>query len=194
VLAVRVLGADGEGSDCDIALGLVSAADAGAGVVNLSLGSEGAACGPFLQEAVDYVRDADALLVASSGNGARTGNAENTPANCDGVLAVAATDARDRVATFSTHQPYVDVSAPGVGIMSTYWVASTARPAYAPLSGTSMAAPVVAGLAALLRSRHPSWTADQVAARIEATADDRGAKGRDEFYGTGRINAWRALR
>lgn len=194
VLAIRALDAEGAGSDCDIALGLVSAADAGAKVVNLSLGSEDTLCGIVTQEAVDYARDRDALIVASSGNGAREGNGENTPANCDGVLAVGATDSRDRVASFSTHHPYVDVSAPGVAVMSTYWVANGGRAAYAALTGTSMAAPVVSGLAALLRSKYPSWTADEVAARIEATADDRGVKGRDEFYGTGRVNAARALR
>lgn len=194
VLAVKVLGADGSGSDCDIAYGMVAAADAGAKVQNLSLGSEGVGCGLLTQEAVDYARDAGSLPVVSSGNGALKGNRTSAPANCDGVIAVGATDSRDRIAPFSTHHPYVDVSAPGVGILSTYYVPDTRAHTYASQSGTSMAAPFVSGLAALLMSKNPTWTIDQVEARILATADDRGPKGKDDYFGVGRINAARALR
>jgi serine protease len=195
VLAVKVLGADGTGSDCDIALGLVGAADAGAKVVNMSLGSTGTQCGLVTQRALDYVRDAGALPVVSAGNSgsAKDGNPVTTPANCDGVLVVGATDPGDKIAKFSTHHPYVDVSAPGVGILSTGYEAMTGRHVYIQQSGTSMAAPYVAGLAALLLSRNPSWTADQVADRIVKTSDDRGKRGKDDYFGAGRINAARAI-
>ncbi|HEU0132377.1 MAG TPA: S8 family serine peptidase [Mycobacteriales bacterium] len=193
VLAVKVLAADGAGSDCDIALGMLSAADAGAHVLNLSLGAEGAPCGFVMQQAVDYALGKGGLPVVSAGNGAKKGNKTNTPANCDGVLAVGATDSADRAAVFSTHQPYVGVSAPGVNVLSTYYDPRTGKRSYASLSGTSMAAPFVSGLAALLLSKHPDWTPAQVKDRIMRTADDRGAKGRDPYYGTGRINAARAL-
>ena len=194
VLAVRVLGSDGTGSDCDIALGMVQSADAGAGVLNMSLGTDGARCGTITQAAVDYVREAGAVLIASSGNAAKGGNPESTPANCAGVLAVGATDHRDKVAPFSTHHPYVDVSAPGVGIWSTYWDPEEGVGTYAGLSGTSMAAPHVAGIAALLLAKNPTWTPDQVEARIVGTSDDRGPRGKDAWYGAGRVNAARALR
>jgi subtilisin family serine protease len=193
VLAVKVLNAQGAGSDCDIALGMVSAAQAGARVLNLSLGADGIDCGAVMQEAVDYARNNDALPVVAAGNGAAKGNPSASPANCGGVLAVGATDAWDRVARFSTHQPYVGVSAPGVGILSTYFDPKTNKHEYAKLSGTSMAAPFVAGLAALVRSRHKDWTVDQVITRITSTADDLGARGRDPYYGSGRVNAARAL-
>jgi subtilisin family serine protease len=193
ILAVKVLSAAGSGSDCDIVLGILSATDAGAKVLNMSLGAEGAACGFVTQAAINYARDHKALPVVSAGNGAKKGNKTNTPANCAGVLAVGATDSADRVATFSTHQPYVGVSAPGVNVLSTYFDPKSGKHTYAMESGTSMAAPYVSGLAALLLSKHKDWTPDQVAARITSTADDRGLKGRDAFYGTGRINAARAL-
>ena len=193
VLAVKVLSDSGEGSDCDLALGMLSAADAGAKVLNMSLGSEGIECGLVTQAALDYARDKGALPVVSAGNGARKGNKVNSPANCAGVLAVGATDRNDRIATFSTHHPYVGVSAPGVAIVSTYVSPKTKKSGYAAMSGTSMAAPFVSGLAALLYAKHPTWTPDQVRNRIVSTADDRGLRGKDQYYGAGRINAARAL-
>lgn len=193
ILAVKVLGADGSGSDCDIALGVVSATDAGAKVLNMSLGAEGAPCGAVLGKAVEYARDAGAVPIASSGNSGNKGNPQSTPANCPGVLAVGATDSRDKVAKFSTHHSWVGVSAPGVGIFSTTFDPKTERNSYASWSGTSMAAPFVSGVAALLLARNPSWTPDQVIDRIVATADDRGVNGKDDFYGAGRLNAARAL-
>ncbi len=193
LLAVKVLADDGEGSDCDIALGMVSAADAGAKVLNMSLGSEGVECGFVAQAAVDYVRDKGALPVVSSGNGARKGNKVTSPASCAGVLAVGATDQNDRVAVFSTHHSYVGVSAPGVGIVSTYIDPKTGNRTYASMSGTSMAAPFVSGLAALLMAKNPTWTPDQVMDRIVKTSKDRGLRGKDPYYGAGRIDAARAL-
>jgi subtilisin family serine protease len=194
ILPLKVLAEDGKGSDCDVAYGMVLGADAGAKVLNMSLGSEGASCGLLTQEAVDYARDAGSLPVVSSGNGAEEGNRSASPANCDGVIGVGATDPNDKIAKFSTHHPYVDVSAPGVGVLSTYFDPKTGRHTYASQSGTSMAAPFVSGLAALLMSKNPAWTIDQVEQRIVATADDRGKKGKDDYFGAGRINAARALR
>ncbi|HWL36414.1 MAG TPA: S8 family serine peptidase [Frankiaceae bacterium] len=195
VLAVKVLAANGEGSDCDIALGMVGAADAGARVLNMSLGSTGTRCGLVTQAAIDYARDAGSLPVVSAGNSgsAKDGNPVTTPANCDGVLTVGATDPADKIAKFSTHHPYVDVSAPGVGILSTGYQAMTGRHTYVAMSGTSMAAPYVAGLAALLMSRNPTWTPDQVMDRIVKTSDDRGTRGKDDYFGAGRVNAARAI-
>src|SRR3712207_5541473 len=87
----------------------------------MSLGSTGTECGIVTQAALDYARDAGALPVVSAGNSGspKDGNPITTPANCDGVLTVGATDPNDKIAKFSTHHPYVDVSAPGVGIFST---------------------------------------------------------------------------
>jgi subtilisin family serine protease len=193
VLAVKVLGADGAGTDCDVAYGMVSAVQAGARILNLSLGAEGAACGGVQQAAVDYATKADAVTIVAAGNNAKKGNKDSAPADCAGVLAVGATDARDKVAPFSAHHPYVAISAPGVMVMSTYYDPKAHRHGYAYESGTSMATPFVAGVAALVLAKHPTWTPQQVMDRLTKTADDRGVKGRDQFYGTGRINAARAL-
>lgn len=193
LLPVKVLDESGGGSDCDIAYGMVWAADAGADVLNLSLGSDGVVCGVVTQYAVDYARGAGAVVVASAGNGGADGNPTSSPANCSGVVGVGATDSRDKVASFSTHHPYVDVSAPGVAIVSTAFDPRQQRRYYASFNGTSMSAGFVSGLAALLLARNPSWTPDQVAQRMAATADDRGTRGKDDYYGSGRINAARAL-
>ncbi|HVF03752.1 MAG TPA: S8 family serine peptidase [Frankiaceae bacterium] len=193
LLPVKVLDETGGGSDCDIAYGMVWAADAGADVLNLSLGSDGVRCGIVTQYAVDYARSAGAVVVAAAGNAGANGNPTSSPANCSGVLAVGATDQRDKVASFSTHHAYVDVSAPGVGVVSTAFDPRQGRRYYAAFHGTSMSAAFVSGLAALLLARNPSWTPDQVAARIVATADDRGPRGTDDYFGAGRINAARAL-
>jgi subtilisin family serine protease len=193
LLAVKVLAADGSGTDCDVALGIVSAVQAGARVLNLSLGADGAPCGGVQQAAVDYATRNDAVTVVAAGNNAKQGNKQNAPADCSGVLAVGATDARDKVAPFSAHLSYVAVSAPGVSIESTYYDPKARRHGYARLSGTSMATPFVAGVAALLLSKHPDWTPQKVMDRITTTADDRGIKGRDDYYGAGRVDAARAL-
>jgi hypothetical protein len=110
------------------------------------------------------------------------------PAAYSTVLAVAATDSGDNWADFSEYQPYVGVAAPGVSILSTLRGGG-----YGSLSGTSMATPYVSGLAALLWSFAPSFTADQIKSTIESTADDLGAPGKDDYFGYGRINAGRAL-
>ncbi|MDP9245986.1 MAG: S8 family serine peptidase, partial [Chloroflexota bacterium] len=116
------------------------------------------------------------------------------------VLAVAATDQADGHVAFSNVNGYVDVSAPGVRIWSTTptypTTLSRANPSttvYAAFSGTSQAAPLVAGIAALLLSTQPSLTGQQLADRLRATADDQGAVGVDDVFGMGRVNALRAV-
>jgi subtilisin family serine protease len=192
VLAVKVMDKNGTGSECDIVAGMVYAAQQGAKVENLSLGGRNQGCPLAMQEAIAFARQRGTLIVAAAGNDAKKGNPVNYPGGCAGVLTVGATDSRDRVATFSEHGPQVVVSAPGVHILSTFRT-QEGQHKYAYLDGTSMATPFVAGLAALLFSQHPDWTPDQVFARIVSTTDDLGRKGRDDYYGAGRINAARAL-
>jgi subtilisin family serine protease len=86
----------------------------------------------------------------------------------------------------------VDVSAPAVGIYSAYYdLANTTG--YAYMTGTSMASPFVTGLAGLVLSRKPQLHANQVTALIEQTSFDLGAKGKDLYFGHGRVDAYRAL-
>ncbi|MEX2229388.1 MAG: S8 family serine peptidase, partial [Dehalococcoidia bacterium] len=124
------------------------------------------------------------------------------PAAYPEVLAVAATDSDDSIAFFSTRNSSVDVSAPGRRIVSTTptyatYLSQRATNAtsleYAVFSGTSQAAPFAAGVAALIWSAEPSLTAAQVVERIRTTADDLGSVGYDESFGTGRVNAQKAI-
>jgi len=105
-----------------------------------------------------------------------------------GVIAVGATDDHDQIANFSAQGPHIDVSAPGVNITSTNF-----NNGYIILSGTSMATPHVSGLASLLKGFNTNLANDDIEQIIRLTADDRGAVGFDNAFGTGRINAQRAL-
>jgi type VII secretion-associated serine protease mycosin len=192
VMPVRVMAADGSGADVDIAEGIRWAADHGARVMNMSLG--GYQDGDSIREAVSYAIGKGCLVVAAMGNDASGDPAY--PAANPGVLAVGATSPKDERASFSNSGNWMSVSAPGVGIFSTLPTYETKIPhkkPYGSLSGTSMAAPLVAGLASLVWSKHPDWSAQQVRQRLEQTADDLGAKGKDETFGYGRINALKAL-
>ena len=183
IMPVKVLNSWGSGYLSDVASGIIYAADNGADVINMSLGSSYNS--GTLQSAVDYAYNKGVTIVAASGNG---GNSTmNYPAGCNNVIGVGATDQNDIKASFSTYNSSVDVSAPGVSIASTWYRGSGYS--YALASGTSMATPHVAGLAALLVSEDPSRHPDDIEDLMKLTADDLGSSGRDDYYGAGRINA-----
>lgn len=170
--------------------GIVYAADQGASVINCSWGSHFNS-GPFGQDIIDYaVLNHDALVVAAAGN-ANTSQ-PFYPASFQRVLSVAATDTLDSKTHFSSFGPYVDVAAPGVKILST-WINGT----YIYSGGTSMAAPVVSGAAAIIRSYLPHLDALQTKALIKMTSDPVDALEANLDYagllGYGRLNMHRAL-
>ncbi len=169
-----------------LSLGIYYAAASGAKVINMSLGGNGA-CPADLQAAVDDAYSRGVLLVAAAGNRPDI-QRPPFPANCAHVLGVAATDSYDDLASFSVTGTHVSVAAPGVGIYSTI-----PPNQYNPWNGTSMATPFVAGLAALVYARYPSYTPDQVASAILDNARDLGPSGWDPSYGCGRIDAFQAL-
>lgn len=174
----------GIGAYDDLIRAIIYATDNGAHVINMSLGASSYSRGEEM--AVDYAVARGVVVVAAAGN---TGNQTNHyPAAHPSVIAVAATTADDYLSSFSTRGNFVDVAAPGSSIYSTFRSGG-----YAAMSGTSMAAPHVAGLAALILSRNPGLTQEQVRLLIEATADDLGPTGRDIYFGHGRINAGLAL-
>jgi subtilisin family serine protease len=206
VMGMKVLDCTGVGSLSDVANGLVWAVDQGAKVVNLSLGS------PFdsstLRSAVSYASLRGVLVVSAAGNCGTTGdrctnvNQTEYPAAYPEVISVGATDTDDSVAFFSSRNATVDVSAPGRRIVSTTPTYAThlsrrsTNPAtltYGVFSGTSQASPFVAGLAALILSQEPSLSPAALFERLRSTSDDLGAAGRDDGYGSGRVNAFRAL-
>ncbi len=174
----------GIGTYEDLIRAIVYATDNGAHVINMSLGASSYSRGEEM--AVDYAWSRGVVVVAAAGNTAR--ESYHYPAAHDNVIAVAATTAEDYLASFSTRGDFVDVAAPGYRVFSTFRGGG-----YTFMSGTSMAAPHVAGLAALILSRNPGLSPDQVRTIIEATATDLGPTGRDIYFGHGRINAALAL-
>ncbi|MCU0508538.1 MAG: S8 family serine peptidase [Anaerolineae bacterium] len=178
----------GIGTYEDLIRAIVYATDNGAHVINMSLGASSYSRGE--EAAVNYAYERGAVVVAAAGNGGRT--ELHYPAAHPNAIAVAATDANDVVAGFSTRGAFVDVAAPGVSIYST--MPTDIDPdGYRLMSGTSMATPHVSGLAALILSRNPTLTPKEVRAFIEGTAYNLGAPGRDDASGYGRISAGQAL-
>jgi thermitase len=184
MLAVKVLDSSGSGFTSDVAKGITYSADNGANIISLSLGSS--AGSSTLKSAVDYAYNKGSLLVAASGNNGT--NAISYPAAYANVMAVGATESNDTLASFSNYGAQQDVVAPGVSIASTRLGGS-----YAYFSGTSAAAPFVAGLAGLVLAKDPSLSNAGLAAAIRTGAVDLGAAGWDERFGWGRIDAAAAL-
>lgn len=196
LLAVKVLDAKGEGNTSDIVAGLLYAADAGARIINLSLG--GGSGSRALEEAIRYAHGKGSLVVAAMGNDGR--NVQEYPAAYAGVLSVGATTRDGHIAEFSNFGGWISVAAPGDGIWSTMPTYEStlgetegAGMGYGFLSGTSMATPYVAGVAALVASLYPGMPPASIKAQIERTADNMGTPGFDGFFGHGQINARRAL-
>jgi serine protease len=166
--------------------GIVYAADNGAKVINCSWGGSGYS--RFAQDIIDYTTSQGALVVAAAGNSGT--NSSHFPSGYDKVLSVASTTQSDTKSEFSTYGPTVDVSAPGSSIYST-WQNDT----YTNASGTSMASPLAAGLAALVWSVFPNYTPIQVGEQVRVTSDniDNLNPSFAQLMGKGRINAFNAV-
>lgn len=184
VLPVKVLDRDGWGTDAGVAAGISWAADHGADIINMSLGGEEGS--DELVSAIRYARGKGVTIVAAAGNDGT--DYPMYPAAYPGVISVSATDSSDGIAWFSNFGTTIDVAAPGVDVLSTL-----PGPTWKSWSGTSMATPHVAALAALVAGQHPDWSPDQIENQIEASATDLGDAGKDERYGHGRINATAAV-
>jgi thermitase len=156
---------------------------AGAKVISLSLGTTDDSV--TLRNAV-AAASASALIVAAAGNsGAAT---VEYPSGYPEVVSVAATDRRDAHAAFSTANAKVEVAAPGVDITSTWNDGG-----YKTISGTSMATPHVAGVAAIIAGRNPGGGPAAWRAKLDASVDDLGPAGRDPQFGFGRVNLAKAV-
>ncbi len=184
ILPVKVLNEAGEGTSYEVAKGIYWAVDHGADVINMSLGDYNHS--DILYDAVKYAYDHNVVLVSASGND----NVEEPmyPSKYDEVLAVAAVDESRNRAFFSNYGQHVDISAPGEHIPSSY-----PNNNYIVMSGTSMASPHVAGLAALIRSLRPDLSNNEVYKVIAETAKDLGTKGHDPYYGFGEIDIAKSL-
>lgn len=184
VLPVKVLDATGSGSYSAIANGLTYAAKQGARVINLSMGGPNSSS--TLQSAVDYAWSKNCVIIAAAGNSAN--DTPQYPGACNNVVAVSATDSNDARASFSSYGSYVTVSAPGQNILTTLNGGS-----YGGVNGTSFSSPVTAGVAALVASANPQLSNLQIVNILKTTSDDLGAAGYDVYFGSGRVNASRAV-
>jgi subtilisin family serine protease len=183
---VKVLSAKGEGRMSDVIQGIFWAKNNSMQVASMSLGSSEDS--QALHDAVDDATANGVLIVAAAGNSgvaSGVGDTMGYPGKYDTVLAVAAVNRYNHRASWSGTGSNLSVSAPGVNIRSTIPGA-----AYAIYSGTSMATPHVAGVAALVYSAHPTWTNLQVRQQIENTATPLG---NTWFYGAGLVNATAAV-
>lgn len=170
--------------------GIVYAADNGYDVINLSWGSA-STFGEFNQDIIDYaVLENDLVIIAAGGN---SGKEEDFyPASYDHILSVGWTDANDELSPSSTYSYKIDLVAPGVGISST-----SNNNGYSSDSGSSFAAPMVAGAAALVKDVYPYLNAEQIMEVLRTSTDDIYDIGSNSNYngklGTGRLNVFKAL-
>ncbi len=179
--------------------GISYARSNGADVINLSLGSY---TNDFAEEnAVNVAVNAGVVVISSAGND-NTANM-HYPSDLDSVISVIATDWDDNKASYSNYGQQKDISAPGGDseqppqsyIISTYpaSLVGTGYQPYAWMAGTSMASPVVSGVVALMLSAHPGLTVEEVKERLYDSATDLGTAGRDNNYGYGRVDAYKAV-
>lgn len=183
ILGVKVLGENA--TMYSVMKGIAYSVNQGAKVINLSLGGA-------LTDSVErafYEEDLarhNVLIVSAAGNDGIANM--GFPASFKNVMAVGSVNQTQKLSTFSCYGYGMSVVAPGEGILSTFPGGT-----YAMIDGTSMATPFVSGAAALVWSKHPQWTAQQVRQRLEQTATDLGDAGFDPKYANGLINLEKAL-
>jgi thermitase len=185
IMPIKAMGTEGYGTTFDIAKGIVWAVDHGADVINLSLGNYKES--NVLEKAIHYAYNRNVVMVAAAGNDAS--KQPSYPAAYPEVLSVSAVNVDGELAEFSNHGSYINISAPGEYIPSTYF-----NEQYAALSGTSMAAPHVAGLAGLVKSANPDLSNKEIMKIIQDSAIDLGRPGRDIEFGYGMIDVKNALK
>ncbi|MER6570206.1 type VII secretion-associated serine protease mycosin [Streptomyces sp. NPDC001093] len=189
IIPIKQNDAEGHGTSSTLAKAIKHAIDVKAQVINISQDTTNAvAPGDELLNAINEALNRGIVVVASAGNDGLDGNTKRTyPASYDGVLAVAASDRNNERAAFSQSGSWVGVAAPGVDMIST-----VPEGGHCSDNGTSFSAPYVAGVAALIKAKHPDWTAREVVAQIEQTAE-RSINGHDRLVGWGVVDPVRAL-
>lgn len=167
--------------------GIIYAADHKARIINCSWG--GAGYSQYEQDVINYATQKGALVVAAAGNDYHS-NEFQTPAYYQNVLSVAATDENDYATAFTNMSYNVSVSAPGKDIISTW-----DKNSYTYLSGTSMASPCAAGVAALVASVHPDYTPQQILEQVRVSSDNIDSLNQSyaHLIGFGRVDAYRAI-
>ncbi|WP_050179776.1 S8 family peptidase [Domibacillus robiginosus] len=189
ILPVDVFNGSMGANDFTIAEGITYSVDQGADVINLSLG--GFMPSPVVEEAIQYAIDSGVVVVAAAGNEAT--DQYSYPAAYPGVISVGNINGSKTLSESSNYGSSVDVVAPGENIYSTSYDSESGSK-FERLTGTSMASPMVAAAAGLLKSKYPNLTAFEIEYILEQTATDLGEKGYDLTYGNGLINPLNALK
>ncbi len=189
--ALKTLDSSGSGYISDAIAGIEWSIDKNMDIISMSFGTN--IHSQALQNACGNAYSNGLLLISAAGNDyKRSGTQEldtiDYPARYDSVIAVGAIGKNNTKASWSSTGPALELVAPGVSIYSTYW-----NDTYVLMSGTSMACPHVAGVAALIWTGEPGLTNLQVRSRLHETAKDLGAAGKDQWYGYGLVNAAAAI-
>ena len=208
IMVLKALNSFGHSRASYLAKAITYAVDNGARIINMSVG--GKEITSIEKQAVKYAISKGVLIVVASGNeGVDVKN--YGIAGLDGVLSVGATDLKDKRAGFSNWGAAIDIAAPGIDVLSlrarrtdtmrdipgveykngANYVGKDKR--YYRASGTSFAAPIVAGVASLVMSKHPRLSGEEVAQILKQTADDVDTPGVDQYSGHGIVNANKAL-
>jgi len=184
ILPLVVLNSSSAATYSNIASAINYAADHGVRIISISIG--GTSSSSTLQSAVNYAWNKGAVVFAAAMNNSST--TPMYPAACTNVIAVSATEPADTLASFSNYGSWIDVAAPGDMILTTekgggygYWY------------GTSLATPIAAAVGALALSANPGLTAAGLVSLLEKNADDIGAPGFDNYFGWGRVNAYKTV-
>jgi subtilisin family serine protease len=201
IMPVKVLDSSGTGTNQQVANGIYFAVDAGARIINMSLG--GTSYSSLIADAVNYAYAHNVAVVASAGNEYEEGNPTEYPAALPHVLAVGAVGNLNEHASYSNTGAYLDIAAPGGNASSSsdpnpnHWIQSTYLTTsgyeYASMTGTSQAAPHVAGVLALMKGVNLALSVDQLYDLVTSTALNLGAPGWDETFGWGLVNAYAAV-
>lgn len=189
IIPIRQNDGQGKGNALSLGQAIDHAVSKGAQVINISQDTDvPLSADSELGKAVQRAIDAKVVVVASAGNDGMSGEKRKTyPAAFPGVLAVASSDRNNERAAFSQPGDFIGVAAPGVDMVSTV-------PGFGQCidNGTSFSAPYVAGVAALLRAKHPDWSPQEVVWQIQGTAE-RSVNGRDDYVGWGVVDPVRAV-
>lgn len=180
IMPIRALNEEGKGYDSTIAKAIRFAVDNGADIINMSFGGE--EFSQYLSDAIDYALSKNVLIVVAAGNDSAT-TEKYYPASEQKVIVVSAADQNDNIASFSNTGESIDISAPGVNIVS-----SIPGQQFGSMNGTSMAAPFVSAVAALIKLDDPRRSIQDIERLLKKYVDDRGAKGWDTSFGEGIIN------
>jgi len=196
IMALKFIAASGSGKVSDAAAAIYYAVDNGADVLSNSYGGD--EYFQPLKDAIDYAYSQGVMIVAAAGND-DSDDPDIYPANYEHVISVAATDSGDEKASFSNYGDWIDISAPGVDILSLRASGTSMGDPYdnytTKESGTSMACPYVAGVAALIMSNYPEASIDDITIRLLGSTDDISAQNPSytSLLGSGRLNAYKAL-